>query len=62
MGAASGADRDGDDRQGELCPGETATLVIRARSGGRALAVVEKPEGRFRYDWVDIANGFGRYP
>ena len=27
----------------------------------RALAIVEEPEGRFRYDWVDIANGFGRY-
>ena len=23
--------------------------------------MVEEPEGRFRYDWVDIANGFGRY-
>ncbi len=22
---------------------------------------MEEPEGRFRYDWVDIANGFGRY-
>ena len=27
----------------------------------RALAVVEEPEGRFRYDWVEVANGFGRY-
>ena len=23
--------------------------------------MVEEPEGRFRYDWVDVANGFGRY-
>ena len=28
----------------------------------RALAIVEEPGGAFRYDWVDIANGFGRYP
>jgi uncharacterized protein YfaS (alpha-2-macroglobulin family) len=44
-------------------PGETATLVIQSPfQTGRALAIVEEPEGRFRYDWVDIANGFGRYP
>ena len=44
-------------------PGETATLVIQSPfQTARALAVVEEPEGRFRYDWVDIANGFGRYP
>lgn len=44
-------------------PGETATLVIQSPfQTGRALAIVETPEGRFRYDWVDIANGFGRYP
>ncbi len=44
-------------------PGETATLVIQSPfQTGRALAIVEEPAGRFRYDWVDIANGFGRYP
>jgi alpha-2-macroglobulin len=44
-------------------PGETATLVIQSPfQTGRALAIVEEPEGRFHYDWVDIANGFGRYP
>ena len=44
-------------------PGETATLVIQSPfQTARALAIVEEPEGRFRYDWVDIANGFGRYP
>ena len=44
-------------------PGETATLVIQSPfQNARALAIVEEPEGRFRYDWVDIANGFGRYP
>ena len=43
-------------------PGETATLVIQSPfQTARALAIVEEPEGRFRYDWVDIANGFGRY-
>ena len=43
-------------------PGETATLLIESPfQNARALAVVEEPEGRFRYDWVDIANGYGRY-
>jgi alpha-2-macroglobulin len=43
-------------------PGETATLLIESPfQTARALAIVEEPEGRFRYDWVDIANGFGRY-
>ena len=22
--------------------------------------MVEEPEGRFRYEWFDVANGFGR--
>ena len=43
-------------------PGDTATLVIQSPfQTARALAIVEEPEGRFRYDWIDIANGFGRY-
>jgi uncharacterized protein YfaS (alpha-2-macroglobulin family) len=43
-------------------PGETATLLIQSPfQTARAVAIVEEPEGRFRYDWVDIANGFGRY-
>jgi hypothetical protein len=43
-------------------PGETATLVVESPfQTARALAIVEEPEGRFRYDWVDITNGFGRY-
>ncbi len=43
-------------------PGETATLLVQSPfQTARALAIVEEPEGRFRYDWVDIANGFGRY-
>jgi uncharacterized protein YfaS (alpha-2-macroglobulin family) len=44
-------------------PGETATLVVQSPfQTARALAVVEQPEGEFRYDWIDIANGYGRYP
>ena len=43
-------------------PGETATLLIQSPfQSARALVVTEEPEGRFRYDWLDIANGFGRY-
>ncbi len=43
-------------------PGETATLLIQSPfQTARALAVVELPEGRFRTEWVEIANGFGRY-
>jgi alpha-2-macroglobulin len=43
-------------------PGETATLIIQSPfQSARALAIVEEPEGRFGYDWIDIANGFGRY-
>lgn len=44
-------------------PGETANLVIQSPfQTARALAVVEEPEGPFRYEWVDIANGYGRFP
>jgi uncharacterized protein YfaS (alpha-2-macroglobulin family) len=44
-------------------PGETATLVVQSPfQTARALAIVEEPEGHNRYDWVEIANGFGRYP
>ncbi len=44
-------------------PGETATLVIQSPfQTARALAIVEEPGGKYRYDWVDITNGFGRYP
>ncbi len=47
----------------DYAPGETATLVIQSPfQTARALAIVEEPEGQFKYDWVDIANGFGRYP
>ncbi len=43
-------------------PGETATLLLQSPfQTARALAIVEQPEGRFSYDWLDIANGQGRY-
>jgi uncharacterized protein YfaS (alpha-2-macroglobulin family) len=43
-------------------PGETATLVIQSPfQTARALAIVEQPNGAFDYEFVDIANGFGRY-
>ncbi len=42
-------------------PGETATLLIQSPfQTARALVVVEEPEGPFRYDWVDVAHGYGR--
>ncbi len=42
-------------------PGETATVIIQSPfQTARALAVIEEPEGRFRTQWVDVANGFGR--
>ncbi len=43
-------------------PGEIATLIVQSPfQNARALAVVENPNGHFGVDWVDIANGFGRY-
>jgi uncharacterized protein YfaS (alpha-2-macroglobulin family) len=43
-------------------PGETATLLLQSPfQTARALAIVEEPEGRFRYEGVDITNGQGRY-
>ncbi|ARM92534.1 alpha-2-macroglobulin domain-containing protein (plasmid) [Rhizobium sp. CIAT894] len=43
-------------------PGETANLLIQSPfQTARALAVVEEPEGTFRYDWVDITDGYGHY-
>ncbi|PNG27192.1 alpha-2-macroglobulin family protein [Methylocella silvestris] len=43
-------------------PGETASLIIQSPfQNARALAIVEDPGGRFRYEWVNITNGFGRF-
>lgn len=45
----------------EYAPGETAALLLQSPfQAARALAVIEEPEGRFRYEWFDVANGFGR--
>ncbi len=45
----------------EYAPGETAALLVQSPfQSARALAVIEEPEGRFRYEWLDIANGYGR--
>jgi alpha-2-macroglobulin len=43
-------------------PGETATMVLESPfQNGSALAIVETPDGKNRYDWVDVKNGFGKY-
>ncbi len=42
-------------------PGDTATLIVQSPfQSGRALAIVEQPDGRFDYDWLDIRNGYAR--
>ncbi|MGD9656414.1 MAG: MG2 domain-containing protein [Methylocystis sp.] len=46
----------------KYAPGETATLIIQSPfQSARALAIVEQPSGVYDYEFVDIANGFGRY-
>jgi len=43
-------------------PGESAQLVLQSPfQTGRALAIIEEPEGPFRYQWVDIAKGVGSF-
>jgi uncharacterized protein YfaS (alpha-2-macroglobulin family) len=43
-------------------PGEAATLVLESPfQTARALAIVELPDGTNRYDWLDVANGYGKY-
>jgi hypothetical protein len=43
-------------------PGETATLIVQSPfQTARALAIVEQPNGVFDYQFIDIANGFGRF-
>ncbi len=47
----------------KYAPGETATLLIQSPfQSARALAIVEQPGGVYDYQFIDIANGFGRYP
>jgi uncharacterized protein YfaS (alpha-2-macroglobulin family) len=46
----------------KYAPGETATLLIQSPfQNALALAIVEQPNGLYDYQFVDIANGFGRY-
>ena len=46
----------------KYAPGEVATLIIQSPfQNARALAIVEQPSGVYDYEFVDIANGFGRY-
>ena len=46
----------------KYAPGEVATLVIQSPfQNARALAIIEQPSGVYDYEFVDIANGFGRY-
>ena len=46
----------------KYAPGESATLIIQSPfQNARALAIVEQPSGVYDYEFVDIANGFGRY-
>ncbi len=46
----------------KYAPGEVATLIIQSPfQNARALAIVEQPSGVYDYNFVDIANGFGRY-
>jgi uncharacterized protein YfaS (alpha-2-macroglobulin family) len=43
-------------------PGETANLVLESPfQNGAALAIIETPDGRNRYDWVEVKNGFGKF-
>lgn len=43
-------------------PGETATLVLESPfQTARALAIVERPDGVNRYEWLDIKNGYGKF-
>ena len=43
-------------------PGQTAAVLVESPfQTGRALMVVEQPDGHFRADWIDIAHGYGRY-
>ncbi|HEY8138901.1 MAG TPA: MG2 domain-containing protein, partial [Methylocystis sp.] len=46
----------------KYAPGETATLLVQSPfQNARALVIVEQPGGVYDYQFIDIANGFGRY-
>src|SRR5882724_1050792 len=47
----------------DYAPGETATLILESPfQTAEALAIVEQPDGRNRYEWVPVRNGVGRFP
>ena len=46
----------------KYAPGETATLLLQSPfQNARALAIVEQPGGVYDYQFIDIANGYGRF-
>ena len=46
----------------KYAPGESATLLVQSPfQNARALVIVEQPGGVYDYQFIDIANGFGRY-
>ncbi|MGA8170545.1 MAG: MG2 domain-containing protein, partial [Methylocystis sp.] len=46
----------------KYAPGEAATLLVQSPfQNARALVIVEQPSGVYDYQFIDIANGFGRY-
>jgi uncharacterized protein YfaS (alpha-2-macroglobulin family) len=50
------------DKAAGYAPGETAKLVLQSPfQTGRALAVVEEPDGHNHYEWVEVKNGYGTF-
>lgn len=48
--------------QPEYAAGETATFVLESPfQTAEALAIVEQPDARNRYEWVPVRNGVGRF-
>ncbi len=44
--------------QHDYAPGETAHIVLESPfQEGRALAIIEEPEGSNRYEWLEVENG-----
>jgi uncharacterized protein YfaS (alpha-2-macroglobulin family) len=42
--------------------GDTAVFILESPfQNAEALAIVEQPDARMRYEWVDVRNGVGRY-
>lgn len=48
--------------QPEYAAGETATFVLESPfQTAEALAIIEQPDARNRYEWVPVRNGVGRF-